>query len=87
MGSPKTSPIPSEPPSKIPEPPNPGITVLKVLIVAALVVGALNLATFAVEAWRGTLDQQSLRRFLAKAAFGVVLIGYVIQKIRTKTPF
>jgi hypothetical protein len=87
MGSPNTSAIPPEPPSKIPEPPNPGITVLKVLIVAALVIGALNLLNFAVDAWKGTLDQQALRRFLPKAAFGVVLIGYVIQKIRTKTPF
>ena len=90
MGDPSTSSTPStspESPSRIPEPPNTGITVLKVLVFAAVVIGFLNLVTFAAEAWMGTLDQHALRSFLLKAAFAVVLIGYVIQRIRTKTPF
>ena len=82
-----TLPTASESPNRIPEPPNPGITVLKVLIFAALCIGALNVVTFAVEGWRGTLDQHALRSFLLKAAFGLALITYVIQRIKTKRPF
>jgi len=75
------SPLPAQKQSNL------GITVVKVLIVVALVIGAANVLTFAMEAWRGTLDSYELRRFIPKAAFGIVLIGYALRKIRTKTPF
>jgi hypothetical protein len=63
-----------------------GITVLQVLIIAALCIGLLNAATFAVEAWRGTLDTYALRSLILKAAFGLALIGYVLRKIKNKKP-
>ena len=64
---------------------NPGITLLKILIIAVLCIGALNAVTFAIEAWNGTLDTYALRRFLPKAAFGLALIGSVLRKMKTKT--
>lgn len=64
---------------------NTGVAILKVLIIAALCIGALNVVTFAIEASKGTLDAYELRRFIPKAAFGLVLIAYVLRKIRSKT--
>ena len=64
---------------------NPGVAILQVLIIAALCIGALNVVTFAIEASKGTLDTYELRRFIPKAAFGLVLIAYVLRKIRSKT--
>lgn len=66
---------------------NPGITLLKILIIAALCAVLLNVVIFAVEIWNGTLDTYALCRFIPKAAFGLVLIGYVLRKMKTKTPF
>jgi hypothetical protein len=66
---------------------NPGITLLKILIIAVLCIVALNAAYFAVEAWNGTLDTYALRRFVPKALFGLVFIGYVLRKMKTKTSF
>jgi hypothetical protein len=77
----------AEPSPQIPQQSNPGITVLKVLIIAAMCVLALNVVIFAVEAWRGILDTYALRRFIAKAVFGLVFIGYVLRKIKTKSTF
>jgi hypothetical protein len=73
--------------STVNPPVNPGITVLKVLIIAALCIGLLNAATFALEARRGTLDTHALRSFILKAGFGLALVGYVLRKIKNKTPF
>lgn len=64
---------------------NPGITVLKVLIIAAICAGVLNVVTFVVEAWRGSLDTYALRRFIPKFAFGLVLIGYILRKIKNRS--
>jgi hypothetical protein len=64
-----------------------GIKVLRILIIGLGCIFALNVVTFGVEAWRGTLEVDDLRRFVPKALFALALAGYVLQKMRTKTRF
>ena len=63
---------------------DPGISLLKILIVAALIVFGLNAVTLAIEAWEGTLDMYALRSFLIKAGPGLVLITAVLRRIRAR---
>ena len=66
---------------------NPGIKFLRIAIIGLVCAIALNALIFSVEAWKGTLDTYALRRIIPKAAFGIVLVGYILHKIKTKSPF
>jgi hypothetical protein len=77
----------SQPATSHEEESNPGIRLLRIVIIGILCAIALNVVVFGVEAWKGTLDTYALRRVIPKAAFAVVLIGYIVNKIKTKTPF
>jgi Tfp pilus assembly protein PilV len=77
----------STPASADPSEINPGITLLKVLIIVILCIIVLSVASFAVEAWMGTLDTRDLSRFMLKAAFGLALIGNILRKIKNRSPF
>ena len=63
------------------------LRIVKIAIIAALFALTLKLVIFAIEAWKGTLDYADVLRFIPQAAFGLALIGYVLRKIKTKTPF
>ena len=68
-----------------PEETDPGIKLLRILIIALGVIFLINVAMFAVLAWRGTLDDYDLRRFIPKALFAFAMVGYILQKIKAKT--
>lgn len=63
------------------------LRIVKIAIVGTLIALALKLVTYAIEAWNGTLDLADVFRFIPKAAFGLILIGYVLRRVKTKTPF
>lgn len=63
---------------------NPGFTLLKVLIMLALCAILLNLATFAFEAWRGTLDTHDFYRFMPKLALDTTIIVSVLRRMKIR---
>ena len=77
----------SQPPISQEDESSPGIKLLRIVIIGILCAFALNAVIFGVEAWKGTLNTYALRRFIPKAAFAAALIGYILRKIKTKTPF
>ena len=64
-----------------------GIKLLQILMIALGFIFVLNVVTFVVEAWKGVLDPDDLRRFVPKALFAFALIGYILKKIGSKTRF
>jgi hypothetical protein len=66
---------------------NPGIKLLRILMIALGFIFVLNVVTFGVKAWKGVLDPDDFRRFVPKALFAFALIGYILEKIRSKTRF
>jgi hypothetical protein len=64
----------------------PGIKFLRIVMIATLCVGALMIVTFVIEACKGTLNPDDVRRFVPKAAFAVVLAGYIFHKTRNNPP-
>ena len=64
-----------------------GIKLLQILMIALGFIFVLNVVTFVVEAWKGVLDPDDLRRLVPKALFAFALIGYILKKIGSKTQF
>jgi hypothetical protein len=64
---------------------DPGLNVLRSLIVGLHCIMALVLIFMAVEAWFGDLDSDYLRRMLLKYAFGLVMVAYYSRRIANRS--
>jgi len=64
---------------------DPGLNLVRSLIVLAYSITALALISMAIEAWLGVLELPYLNRMLLKIASGLAILGYYSRKIANRS--